>query len=212
MLEYLQMLSIVTLPVGQMQTNCYLVADEELPDCLVIDPGDDAEYIKQEISRRKLIPKLIIATHGHFDHIMAVTELQLIFRIPFFVHSDDEFLVCSMRKSARYFLGIDCGPEPKVNGYLKDSQKLVLGKETFTVISTPGHTPGSVCIYSKANNTLFTGDLIFAGGGIGRTDFSYSSSQKLQISLKKIFNISSSTVIYPGHGDDSTLSDEQGLK
>lgn len=165
------------LVVGQMATNCYLIDD------MIIDPGDDAEYIMSHIKEK---PKMIVATHGHFDHIMAAYALQLAYNIPFYIHEDDVFLLSHMKSSAKHFLGLkEVDPPPKPSK-IKD----------LSFIHTPGHTPGSICII--ADGALFTGDTLFADGSVGRTDFSYSNSRDLQKSVARIKALSEHK-IYAGH-------------
>lgn len=197
------------LQVGQMRTNCYLVKDKKSSQTLIIDPGDDGEYIIEQLSKLQCIPKLIIATHGHFDHIMAVLTLSLTFQIPFRVSFKDQFLVDKMRENARYFLSIDAGPPPPIEQDLPDKAKISFGAINFTIIETPGHTPGSICLSDIRNNILFVGDLVFAGGGIGRTDFVYSNKNDLYSSLLKIFKLDEKTDIYPGHGVSFPLGSEK---
>lgn len=199
------MLQIKTLTVGQMQTNCYLVFDTGTKDCLIIDPGDDADYITRIILDLKLKPQKIIATHGHFDHILGATELKLSFKIPFYIHKNDVFLVKSMQKNAKYFLGIEVDPPPVVDGYINNKDNAEVGEKKLTILETPGHTPGSICLYAKEANFLLSGDTLFAKGGLGRTDFSYSSRKLLTESLKTIFRLPLKTAIYPGHGNKSEL-------
>ncbi|OGG03707.1 hypothetical protein A2W14_03990 [Candidatus Gottesmanbacteria bacterium RBG_16_37_8] len=202
-------MEIITLTVGRMQENCYLVFDNKTKKGIVIDPGDDADYIERIIADHTMIPQAIIATHGHFDHLMAAIELVLAYKIPFIINCLDKFLVNNLSQSAKHFLGIEAGPPPPVAACLKDKEKIMIGKYTLTVIYTPGHTPGSICLYDKSNNILFTGDTLFADGGIGRTDFSYSDQHKLTASLKKIFRLPGQTCIFPGHGRVSTLEEEK---
>lgn len=204
-------MKVISLPVGQMQANCYLIYGELPGDTLIIDPGDDADYIERIISDHKLNPIKIIATHGHFDHILAVTELKLAYNIPFLINQKDEFMVENMKKSAKHFLGIDVDPPPEIDEYLKDGDKLTDGNIELEVVETPGHTPGSICLYLPREKLILTGDTLFAGGGVGRADFSYSSSQDLGNSLKKIFKLPAKTTIYPGHGRESTLGEEKTL-
>ena len=202
-------MEILTLVVGQMQENCYLYFDQKTRHTLIIDPGDDADYIERIISDHQLLPQAIIATHGHFDHLMAATELVLAYEIPFKINCLESFLVNNLSQSAKHFLGIEAGPPPQIASCLKDKEKIILDKYTLTVIYTPGHTPGSICLYDKSNNLLLTGDTLFADGGIGRTDFSYSNHEHLMSSLKKIFRLPGKTQIYPGHGRPSTLNEEK---
>ena len=200
-------LEVIPLIIGTLATNCYIVFDTESLDAVIIDPGDDADYIQRIISDRKLHPGKIIATHGHFDHILGVTELQLAYNIPFSLHTRDVFLVRNMQSSAKHFLGIEVDMPPQIDSKLKKVERI--GKTTLHIIETPGHTPGSVCLYQKEMKILFTGDLLFASGAVGRTDFSYSNRKNLEDSLTKIFKFPQETIIYPGHGQSSTLSRER---
>lgn len=200
-------LEVIPLIVGSLATNCYIVFDTSSLEAVIIDPGDDADYIQRIISDRKLHPRKIIATHGHFDHILGVTELQLAYNIPFSLHTRDVFLVRNMRSSAKHFLGIEVDTPPYIDSELKNEEKI--GKATLCVIETPGHTPGSVCLYQKETKILFTGDLLFAHGVVGRTDFSYSNQKTLDESLSKIFKLPEKTIIYPGHGEISSLGEEK---
>lgn len=203
-------MQIKTLIVGQLKTNCYLVTDDQTKQTLIIDPGDDAGYIIDNITKEKLIPTKIIATHGHFDHLMAVEELRLAYRatsrpkrrdqIPFLIHAKDEFLVKQLPQSAEHFIGVINVLTPRANEYLKENDKIRIGDITFAVIETPGHTPGSICLHNQTDSTLFVGDLIFAGGSVGRTDFSYSNEKDLQQSIRKILPLPGETKIYSGHG------------
>lgn len=193
------MLSIITLKVGQLQTNCYLVFSAETRKVLIIDPGDDAEYIKNQINQNNLKAKMIITTHGHFDHILAGFDLQTSYNIPFLINKNDEFLVKNMQKSAHYYLKIKSDPPPKIDNYLKDKDKLLFEKSEIQIISTPGHTPGSICLYFPKEKWLFTGDTYFTKEVFGRTDFSYSSSVELQESLAKIKRLLPISKVFPGH-------------
>lgn len=201
-------LEVITLIVGLMQENCYLVYDSKSRETVIIDPGDDADYIERIISDNKLVPKSIIATHGHFDHIMAVLELKLAYNIPFYIHKNDEFLVKNMQSSAKHFLGIVADPPPNIDYFLDSKSKIKFGDISLEIIETPGHTPGSCCLYFKKENILFTGDLLFEDGSVGRTDFSYSSREKLYKSLQKIQKLPAKTQILPGHGGSFLMGEE----
>ena len=199
------MISIKGLKVGQLDTNCYLLSDSK-NNTIIIDPGDSADYIENIISDCELTPKMIIATHGHFDHIMGAFEIQEAYNIPFFINREDIYLVKSMKKSAAYFLGIDKGIYPPRNiKYLKD--RVSVGNLDIEVIHTPGHTPGSVLLYLKSEIKAFCGDLIFKNNCVGRYDFSYSSLNDLKMSVKKALSLPSETEIYPGHYKKFILSD-----
>jgi glyoxylase-like metal-dependent hydrolase (beta-lactamase superfamily II) len=200
-------MKIITLVVGQLQSNCYLVINEESDQAIIIDPGDDADYISQKLSDNRLKPTHLLATHGHFDHIMAVTDLQLMYNIPFLVHKKDEFLVKRMNETSLFFTGIRGGPPPKITKYITKNLKIELGNTTFSFLESPGHTPGGVCVFTKGH--IFTGDLIFADGGVGRTDFSYSSPHQLSESIGKVLAYPDKTLLFPGHGGSTTVKDEK---
>ena len=202
-------IELVTLTVGQMKANCYLLIENKYRKCLIVDAGDDADYIETIIRNKDLFPQAILATHGHFDHLMAALQLQLNFNIPFMIHENDVFLVKNMRESARHFLKLEAGPSPVINSYLYKESVINLGGLSLKVIETPGHTPGSVCLYSQKEGFILCGDLIFAGGSVGRTDFSYSNKLKLEKSVEQIFHYPLDTVLYPGHGPKTRIKDER---
>lgn len=203
------MLDIHTLSVGQMQTNCYLVRDTGTNQGIIIDPGDDAEHISETILRLGMTPTMVVATHGHFDHIMAAFALRLAFGIPFAMHPDDEFLVGRMRETARHFLGIpDIDPAPVIDRTLTDGSRITVGSEEVSVIHTPGHTPGSISLYGKTSNILFCGDTICAEGAVGRTDHQYSSAEDLRRTIRKILKLPLRTRLLCGHGNASSVGEE----
>ena len=197
-------MGVKRLIVGQLQTNCYLAWDEENLEAVIIDPGDDADYIQRRVADFNLHPKFILATHGHFDHILAATELKLAFKIPFLIHQADLFLLKRAGKTARFFTGISEEPMLPPDKFIKEGDKIRFGKECLKVIETPGHTPGGVAFYSPG--ILFSGDTIFAEGK-GRTDFNYGSEEQLKNSIKKLLNLPKQTTVLPGHGEETTIED-----
>ena len=198
--------NVKKLVVGQLQTNCYLVFDEKNSEAIIIDPGDNAEYIMRILNDLDVKPTKIVATHGHFDHILAVNELKLAYKIPFLMSKKDEVLLKWMRKSCKFFTGFDPGPPPKIDKYL--NKLLEVGDLKFEIIETPGHSPGSISLYSNKLGVVFVGDVIFAGGGVGRTDFSYSSQKDLEESIKKLLKLPKNTIVYSGHGAETTIGGE----
>ncbi len=198
-------LEIKTLQVGQMAANCYICVSAG--EAIIIDPGDDAQYIIETVSALGVTPTCIIATHGHFDHIMAAFEVQETFKIPFLLHPEDAFLVARMRETAEHFLNISIvEPPPHIDGTLSDGQSIPVGEHTLQIMHTPGHTPGSVCIFSASESTLFTGDTVFADGNVGRTDFSYSRISDLRNSIANIITKNASHIL-PGHGRACTTEE-----
>jgi len=193
--------------VGQLATNCYLVTDDKSRETLVIDPGDDAELIINRVRDLELKPKQIVVTHGHFDHLLAVNELKTAFEIPFLLSRKDEVMLVWFRKSTQHFVGFDPGPAPIVDAYLR--RKIQVFDIKFKIIETPGHTPGGICLYLKEKNILFSGDTIFAEGAVGRTDYPYCNKNDLSESIKKLMRLPDDTLVYPGHGEETTIGQEK---
>lgn len=193
-------MTIKTLEVGDLKTNCYLITDDETRETLVIDPGDEADFISTTIIENKLIPIAILLTHGHYDHCLGVLELKLAFDIPIHLHNDDLFLYQKAHSSAKHFSKINIPHLPAVDSFLTDKQIINLGESSVQVLHTPGHTPGSCCFLIE--NNLFTGDTLFASGP-GTADRSYSSKSDLEKSIQHlrstIQNLPDSPLIYPGH-------------
>lgn len=201
-------LKIKTLSLGELNTNCYIIWDKETLKAWVVDPADSGDLISEEIVREGLHLEKIILTHGHFDHILGLLEVKLNFpHAPIYLHKKDLFLVKSVQERVNFWLKrkVDPVPLPDTN-YKEDSTLKLSGKE-FKVIETPGHTPGSVCLYCSQENLLISGDTLFKHA-IGRTDFKYSDHEKIKKSLEKLINLPANTIIYPGHGKQTTIKDE----
>ncbi len=236
-------MNIERLVVGQLATNCYLAYSSG--EAVIIDPGDDGGYVIDKVKDLEVKPVAILATHGHFDHLLAATELKLTFGIPFFLHRKDLPILKRTQKTAKFFTGLEVDPSPEVDGGLKEGQIVEFGKERLRVIETPGHTAGSVSFYSiekiknelfferprtrryggveksqslgsrqartitnSLNSVVFVGDLLFAGGGRGRTDLAGGDQNLLEESVKKILRLPKKTIIYPGHGEKTTVEKE----
>jgi glyoxylase-like metal-dependent hydrolase (beta-lactamase superfamily II) len=192
--------------LGLLQANCYFLI--EANDLILIDPGDEASFILEEIQRQRLNLKAILATHGHFDHIGAVGEIQQSFNVPFYINDKDLFLVERLNETAKYFLDYNPYFLPPKNIKELNNKTLHVSRFTFDIIFTPGHTPGSVCFYFQKEKLVFTGDTLFKDG-IGRYDFSYSDKKELFDSLKKILYLPDETLVYPGHGKQTVIEDEK---
>lgn len=195
------------LQVGLLSTNCYLVWEESTFQAIIIDPGDDADYIIRRIQDFNLCPKLIIATHGHFDHVLAAAELKLAFNIPFLLHQADLPILKRSQASARYFTSVPADPPPLVDKFIKDGDLIKFGQEELKVLATPGHTPGGISLFG--NRVVFDGDTLFYQA-IGRTDFRYASKEALLASIKnKLLKLPDETIVYPGHGEPTTIGEEK---
>lgn len=195
--------------LGQLQANCYfLIQDKE---CVIIDPADSADFILEQISRQNLNLLAMFATHGHFDHIMAAGEIQFATKAPFYIFREDEFLIQRLGETAQYFLGYtpEIIPITKIDN-LEAKKNMKIGSFEFEVLHIPGHTPGSAAYYFSNEKWLFTGDTLFASA-IGRYDFSYSKKEELKKSLERLLNLPQDTIVYPGHGESTTVKDEKGI-
>lgn len=199
---------IETFSVGQLATNCYIVYDQISKDAVVIDPGDDGNYLAEKVVGFQIRPHAILLTHGHFDHILGAYELQNIFHIPVYMNTKDIFLVERMKSSTEYFLHREI-IEQKPTTTAISEKKLVFGTLSFIIIDCPGHTPGGISFILEKANLIFTGDTLFAHGYVGRTDLSYSRPLDLSASIQKIFTFPDRYTIYPGHGESSTIGKEK---
>ena len=190
--------------LGNLGTNCYLVLDEKKREGVVIDPADEGDFLSAKILRLKMIPLFIIATHGHFDHILGAEEIRLNFHLPFLLNLKDEFLVRSVKERAEFWGEGKRLLFPKKWRGIGEGDKIEFGRDVLEVWETPGHTPGSISLYNKKAKVLFSGDLLFKEG-VGRTDFSYSSFAELRRSLERVLLLPKDTLVYPGHGGEFVL-------
>ncbi|MBP6867114.1 MBL fold metallo-hydrolase [Candidatus Shapirobacteria bacterium] len=204
------MMKYEVLILGQLETNCYLVWEEKTKKGIVIDPADDGVAISEEITARQIELMGIVMTHGHFDHCLAALDLKLMYQVPIFVSSEDKFLLERQNSTAKHFLKTKI-ETPNIVTIDKDLSKIKevwIGKEKLEVIKTPGHTPGSVCLYSQKDKILFSGDTLFKQFR-GRTDFAYGSTKKIYDSLKRLMKLPEETMVLSGHGEKTTIGDEK---
>jgi glyoxylase-like metal-dependent hydrolase (beta-lactamase superfamily II) len=202
-------LIITTLPVGMIQTNCYIAACEETKEAAVIDPGGNPERILAEVERQGLRVKVVLNTHAHFDHTDANGAMVDATGAPLALHPEDEPLLSASGGAALFGLHADASPPPDLE--LHDGDKLEVGTLCFRVLHTPGHTPGHVCFYEANQGVLFDGDVLFHRG-IGRTDLPGGNWQQLMDSIQRIlFALPDETVVYSGHGPATTIGEEKQL-
>jgi glyoxylase-like metal-dependent hydrolase (beta-lactamase superfamily II) len=193
-------MDIEKLIVGSLKTNSYLAIDIYTRRCIIIDPGDNANAISENILTQDLIPISIVATHGHFDHILAADELQKAFEIPFLIHQKDKELLQKMQNSATYWLKRNVIEKPPANiNYITQKEVIEFGELILNVLHTPGHTPGGICLFNTQEEIVFTGDTLFKNSR-GRTDFAYGSPSQINQSINHIEETCKGFTAYPGHG------------
>lgn len=199
---------IESLVVGNLQTNCYIVADEPGGQAIVIDPGGDAPLILDTIARHKWTVKMVVNTHGHFDHIMANKAIVEATGAPLAVHPDDAPMLTNPLRSFSVFAG-SLSPIQAPTVELVEGSVVEVGSDRFTVLHTPGHSPGSISLYNAREKVLFSGDALFQMG-IGRTDFPGGSMPVLLQSIRdKLFTLPDDTIVYSGHGPSTTIGYER---
>jgi len=192
--------------VGGMGANCYIVASEQTKDGIIIDPGGGGQAILEEIKRLGLTIKLIVATHSHFDHLMALKEIKDALGAPFAIHeAEAPALSRGMSRMGGVGGPADSPPQPEV--LLKEGDVIEVGELRFTVFHTPGHTPGGICLYGEG--IVFSGDTLFHQS-IGRTDFPGGSMRQLLDAIQtKLMPLPDDTVVLPGHMDQTTVGEER---
>ena len=191
--------------VGPFASNCYIVGSESNKEGVIIDPGDDAKEILKNVKDSGLDIKLIILTHGHIDHTGAVKEVKEATRAEVAIHTDD---AKSLQEQllGRLF-GLSYPPPPPPDWLLKDGDSIDIGDLHFLVVHTPGHSPGGICLLG--HGVVFCGDTLF-NYGIGRTDFPAGSYSQLMNSIHtKLMILPDNTVVYPGHGPETTIGTER---
>lgn len=190
------------LNVGPLDVNCYIVSCERTRQALIIDPGGDADRITAFLVRKGLEPMLVVNTHGHFDHVGGNAELLRRYPVSLGMHKADLPVLAALPEMGRVF-NLELEPAPQPTMFLEDNAVLEVGDLKFRVLHTPGHSPGSICLVS--GNILFSGDTLFADG-IGRTDLLGGSAEQMRHSLyERLLKLPDETVVYPGHGPETTI-------
>ena len=198
-------LEVVTFETGPLQENAYLVVDRESRDAVIVDPGDDAEQLITAIEERGASLRAVWLTHAHFDHIGAVRALRMRFSVPAWLHEKDiPMFEAGPYQAASYGLPFE-GDEIPAERF-QEGQGLSVGGLSFTVMHTPGHSPGHVTIHG--HGVALVGDCLFAGS-IGRTDLPLGNPSELGRSLLRIVALPSETRVLPGHGPATTVAEER---
>ena len=199
---------LIELTVGMVMTNCYIGYNDDTREAFIVDPGDDARRISRAVREQKLNVKGILLTHGHFDHIMAVPELEAEFGAPVYAYEAEEALLkdTQMNLSAPW---VGRALSLSAERLLKDGERLELAGFEIQAIHTPGHTAGGVSYYLAAEQALFSGDTLFRGS-YGRVDLPTASGADIARSInEKLLPLPEETAVYPGHERETTIGHER---
>ena len=200
-------LAVEQLPLGPLQTNCYLAADPATGDAVVIDPGWDAPSILAALAERQWRPRAVLLTHAHFDHLGAVAGVVAATHAPFAVHPLELPLMRQRGGAALFGLDVPACPEP--DRLLEPGHALVAGSLSFDVLFVPGHTPGHVAFYHAPSKTVFSGDVLFQQS-IGRTDLPGGDYPTLMHSIRHVLMpLPDDTTVCSGHGALTTIGAER---
>lgn len=189
--------------VGQLHTNCYIIKPKDSRDAIVIDPGAESTVIKDMLFKMNATCRLILLTHGHFDHILAIDDLRNA-RTIVCIHKDDEHYLTE-RDMFSAIIPYDPRPFAPADFLFEKEGKYKVDNFEFYVIPSPGHTKGSVCYLF--GDIMFSGDTLF-NGCIGTTDFD-GNDEDMDSTLKMLYNLPGDYAVYPGHDDATNLSDEK---
>lgn len=201
---------IRVLTLGLAVTNCYIVSDNETGEAVMIDPVDQPDLLLKTLNDNNLSLKLILATHGHFDHVLASAAVKAATGAPFYIHRDDVHWLNSLPDQGIRFTGAPFPQAAVPDRLLTDEQETItVNKITFKTLFTPGHSPGHVAFWWPDANVVFSGDALFQGS-IGRTDLPGGDHATLIRSIfDKLLTLEDDTKVLPGHGDATTIGAER---
>jgi hydroxyacylglutathione hydrolase len=195
-------------PVGPLQCNCSVIGDEKTREAMVIDPGDQIEGILEILRQEKLTLKQIVITHAHIDHVGGAMKLKAATGAPILMNQNDHALLKMLDMQAAW-IGMRPPGDVQVDEAIGQGRVLKIGDISSSVIHTPGHTEGSICVYFPEEKKLIAGDTLFAGS-IGRTDLPGGSMDKIMRSLHtQVLALPDETEVVPGHGPSTTIGEER---
>lgn len=196
------------LPVGLLQCNCSIFGDEATREAIVVDPGDETGRIERVLARHGLRVTFIVITHAHIDHIGGARKLKASTGAPVYMNLSDQEVYEHLDVQASW-LGMAAPEKPAIDAEARDGDALALGAARFHVLHTPGHTPGSICLWIPAESKLVAGDTLFRES-IGRTDLPGGDGRKILRSIReKLLSLPDETEVVPGHGPLTTIGWER---
>ena len=199
--------------VGMVQTNCYIVINDETKECFIIDPGASGKQLAEKIRQDNLTPVAVLLTHGHFDHAGGAKTLAEEFGIKIYAHEAEADTLHDPQKNVSWMVGAKETYDADV--FLQDEEVITLAGFEVKVLHTPGHTEGGCCYYIADERVLFSGDTLFAQS-VGRTDFPGGSMSQIVRSIQEKLmtlnepgNLETDIMVYPGHNDPTTIETER---
>ncbi|HSW51197.1 MAG TPA: MBL fold metallo-hydrolase [Bryobacteraceae bacterium] len=209
-LRYKQSIPMIheMLAVGPLLCNCSIFGDAVTGDAIVVDPGDGIEEILRLLAKHRLKAKAIVITHGHIDHVGAAAALKEATDAPIYLHEDDLPIYARVEMQAMW-LGLDPPKLVDIDAFVRDGDVLRVGQAEFTVLHTPGHTPGGIGLWMPGEKKLIAGDTLFRES-IGRTDLPGGDPQRILVSIReKFLPLPDETLVIPGHGPTTTVGHEK---
>jgi glyoxylase-like metal-dependent hydrolase (beta-lactamase superfamily II) len=204
------MLKIQSFTVGPLAENPYLLACADTGQAILIDPGAEADMLWQAIVDAGVTLTAIVLTHAHLDHIGALEPIRRRAKVPVYLHPADDWLLAGAVMQGRMF-GFPMEPVAPAERQLAHGDRLTVGNSTLQVLHTPGHSPGSVCLYAPADTLLIAGDTLFYRS-IGRTDIVGGDAPVLLHSIEQhLWPLPNDVRVYPGHGPATTIGEEKQL-
>ena len=198
-------MNVETITVGAFQENCYLVVDDATNRAVIVDPGSEGDLLVAAVERSGATLDAIWITHAHVDHVGAIASIKRKWDVPVYLHPLDRRLYDAASRQAEVY-GVPFEEPPPPDRDFSDGQLVKVGERELTVMHVPGHAPGHVVIHGEG--IALVGDCLFAGS-IGRTDLPFSNPPQLAASLEKISALPPETIVYPGHGSETTIGQER---
>lgn len=206
MKQQFQDFSMEILPLGPLETNCYLLTEHVSRQTMVVDPAEEADFLISHLQALNTECVLIVLTHGHYDHIGALSDLAKATGAQVAIHQADHAMLLQPESNFSSFMGVQYKYEGETR-LLQDNDTVSIGDKTIKVLHTPGHTPGGICLL--ADDFLISGDTLFQLG-VGRTDFPGGNSQALIQSIQeKLLKLPEGLPVFPGHGPSTTIGNEK---
>lgn len=198
-------MNVETITVGAFQENCYLVVDDATNRAVIVDPGSEGDLLVAAVEGSGATLDAIWITHAHVDHVGAIASIKRKWDVPVYLHPLDRRLYDAAARQAEVY-GVPFEEPPPPDRDFNDGQLVKVGERELTVMHVPGHAPGHVVIHGEG--IALVGDCLFAGS-IGRTDLPFSNPPQLAASLEKISALPPETIVYPGHGSETTIGQER---